>query len=112
MVDNERFVILSNGKRIKIDLGEGEHYSHFSKTVLIGKDVEMKKIWYVSFLKADHTSSSSTHEFVSEHVYGYEPTPDQLLYEMSVRGLGMYDIVTVDTGYMMRYSNDEPEDLE
>lgn len=106
------YLILPNGKKITIkdeEIGEELHYANY-KVGLYHKEIKMKKMYLVTFQRRDHTNSAKPeYEYVAEKVYvEHYPLAEELQLEMTKLGLGLYDIVTIQEGFVMDWEyNDD-----
>lgn len=104
------FVVTRDGQKLKVDtskLNTDEWFPFTQHVALYTDSTHLNEVWVAEFLRNKLNSEGKVStdgeqlDYVGEKIYNHEPTKEELLYEMSARGLVRMDIVMVHKAYML-----------
>ena len=105
------FVVTKSGKKLPVDdssIDYENEYVPFQETVgLYTDDVVLKPVWILELSRTTRDRDEVAYkngtllDFVAEIEFDHEPTPEEILFAMTTRGLTRYDYVFVRKGFAL-----------
>lgn len=105
------FVVTKSGKKLPVDDSSIDYENEivpFQETVgLYTDDVALKPVWILELDRATRWNDDVAYkngtlvDFVAEIEFDHEPTQEEILYEMTTKGLTRYDYAFVRKGFQL-----------